>query len=273
VFLYCNHQVHRDFVTTLSLPTREHTVVLRTDTRSRVPHPTPTPRSKASSGTLNVSITFNYLCHHVLWRHFREVKLFFFYFDVHGSVHLGSIYVQPEIDRAKSVSVSKTVLAPMDYIPKPYTVHSYGYTLQLCSWGWVQIAPETCRANNKEEYGIFWKLILHAQYSIKFCHRMFSNRPQKGPSSNCSSNWLRAILSFVSRHPKLSFAITPAPFRITESVSRRTEVTTEHQFNHSKDGVTTFPRNVRTGVSNLRHACQAWHAERFQWHAEWNEVQ
>jgi hypothetical protein len=29
---------------------------------------------------------------------------------------------------------------------KPYK--TYGCTLQLCSWWWVQIAPETCRAHN-----------------------------------------------------------------------------------------------------------------------------
>jgi hypothetical protein len=38
--------------------------------------------------------------------------------------------------------------------------HTYGCTLQLCFWGWVQIAPETCRVKNKEESRIHKKVRL-----------------------------------------------------------------------------------------------------------------
>jgi hypothetical protein len=35
-------------------------------------------------------------------------------------------------------------------------IPTYGCTLQLCSWWWVQIAPETCTANDErnKEYSV-----------------------------------------------------------------------------------------------------------------------
>jgi hypothetical protein len=67
---------------------------------------------------------------------------------------------------------------PHHLILKTYVFHrykTYGCTLQLCSWWWVQIAPETCRAklsrSCKEYSTSSWTWIKHICYQYVRNHK------------------------------------------------------------------------------------------------------